>query len=265
MRLVTFNVQHGLTASGVDSAAYDEAMRELDADVLALQEVDQGQARSGRADQARLAADAMGAVDVRFAATIIGKPGGSWRPAAAAAAALPDSQPGDEPRYGIALASRFPVRSWHELRLPAAPGKWPIAVPQSRVPVLIADEPRAVLAAVLEVPGGVMTVATTHLSFAPGWNVWQLRRVIKFLRPLPAPRVLLGDLNIPAAVAKRLGDWRPLVTMPTYPAADPKVQFDHALGHGGVPAVSGFATPRLGISDHRALVVDIEDRPDQLR
>jgi endonuclease/exonuclease/phosphatase family metal-dependent hydrolase len=275
VRLVSFNIQHGLAVggSGADPTAYAEAIRELDADVLGLQEVDLGQPRSGGVDQAQRAADAMGAVDVRFAPTLVGMPGGSWRAVTADGRgpagpsgrnAEDESRAAGEPRYGLALATRYRVRSWHRLDLPAARGRWPVAVPGRRVPVPIVDEPRVVLAAVLEVPGGVMTVATTHLSFVPGWNVWQLRRAIRFLRPLPAPRVLLGDLNIPAVIAKHLGDWSPLVTTPTYPSHEPKIQFDHALGHGGVPAVTGYATPRLPISDHRALVIDIADRPDML-
>lgn len=271
MRLVSFNVQHGLATdgTGVDGAAFGDAIRELDADVLGLQEVDVNQARSGGVDQARAAADAMGAVTFRFEPTLVGTPGGSWQPASTAAERVGDAADVSadverEPRYGVALASRFPVRSWHRLALPAARGRWPILVPGSRTPIRIADEPRVVLAAILEVPGGVMTVATTHLSFAPGWNVWQLRRVIQFLRPLPAPRVLLGDLNVPASIARYGGGWAPLVTTPTYPARDPKIQFDHALGHGGVPGVVSYAAPMLPISDHRALVLDIADRPDTL-
>lgn len=264
VRVASFNIQHGLrtVSSGFDRATYVDAIAELDADVLALQEVDVLQPRTYGLDQAALAGEAIDAVDVRFAPTLLGTPGERWRPAAGVGTDAPITD-GDGPAYGLALASRYPVRSWHQAAFPAAPGRWPILVPGRRTPVLLADEPRAVIAAVVEVPGGVLTVATTHLSFAPGWNTWQLRRVIRFLRPLPAPRILIGDLNIPGRIARLAGgDWKPLVSTPTYPAREPRIQFDHALGHGGVPPLVGFAAPALGISDHRALVLDLADRSD---
>ena len=47
-----------------------------------------------------------------------------------------------------------------------------------------------------DTPLGPLTIANTHLSFVPGWNRVQLRR----LSPRPArvsrPRMLIGDLNM---------------------------------------------------------------------
>jgi endonuclease/exonuclease/phosphatase family metal-dependent hydrolase len=235
---------------------------ELDADVLCLQEVDRMQHRSGLMDQAALAAEAIGAVDFRCAPTLHGTPGGRWT--ATTGALIGPGDAADGPMFGIALATRFPVRAWHRLALPGAPGRWPVLAPGTRTPILIADEPRVVLAAVLDAPGGAMTVATTHLSFAPGWNVWQLRQAIAFLRPLPAPRILVGDFNIPSRVARYASGWQVLAKAATYPASAPKIQLDHALGHGGVPAVLHVDAVRQPISDHRALVLDLADRPDQL-
>ena len=66
------------------------------------------------------------------------------------------------------------------------------------------------IAAVVETPHGPVTVATTHLSFVPGWNVRQLRTAVRALRTLPAPRILLGDLNLPAGPVRAFTGWRPL-------------------------------------------------------
>jgi hypothetical protein len=41
------------------------------------------------------------------------------------------------------------------------------------------------MAGVIDSPLGVLTIATTHLSFVPGWNVHQLRRLRRDLTPLP--------------------------------------------------------------------------------
>jgi endonuclease/exonuclease/phosphatase family metal-dependent hydrolase len=257
--LVTFNVLHGRSVSDgrVDADRFAAAIAALDADVLGLQEVDLAQPRSGGLDLTRVAARAAGAAEHRFAATIVGTPGeGSARAA-----------PGDRvdargPCFGVALVSRLPVRSWHVLTLPAAPLRAPVLVPgeSGRLGIrLIADEPRVVLAAVVRGPAGSVTVATTHLSFVPGRNAWQLRRAVRALRALPAPRVLLGDLNMPALAARVVSGWQPLARCATYPASRPRVQLDHALtdAPARVRAVAASA-PAAPVSDHRPLVVDVE-------
>ena len=66
-----------------------------------------------------------------------------------------------------------------------------------------------------------MTVAATHLSFVPGWNVRQLRQVVRALRALPAPRILLGDLNLPAGPARPVSGWHPSAAAPPTPPPDP--------------------------------------------
>jgi endonuclease/exonuclease/phosphatase family metal-dependent hydrolase len=61
LRVATFNVQHGLTPDGrVDMEAFGRACAALDADVLALQEVDDGVPRTSSVDMAGLAATATG-------------------------------------------------------------------------------------------------------------------------------------------------------------------------------------------------------------
>lgn len=106
----------------------------------------------------------------------------------------------------------------------------------------------------LDTPLGPMTVANTHLSFVPGWNRVQLRHLVRDLRGFPAPRVLMGDLNMRA---NRSVGWRALGTAPTFPADDPDQQLDHVLTDDDTLQVESCDAPRLAISDHRALVVDI--------
>ena len=112
---------HGAaTATGpADVDGYAEAVPELDVDVLGLQEVDRAQPRSGGADLTAVAAEAMGAVEHRFAATLLGVPG-DWEPS-------PVSDPGETPAYGIALLSRLPVTEWRVLPLPRLPRPRPAA------------------------------------------------------------------------------------------------------------------------------------------
>lgn len=214
-------------------------MRRLDPDILALQEVDFDQERSGRTDLTAVAAEAMGAVAHRFVAAISGTPGAAW------IAATGDEQPGSA-SYGIALLSRFPAAGWTELRLPR------------RSRVSLADEPRAAVAARLHTTEGPLTVLNTHLSFLPGRNRSQLRRIIKDLNGLPGPHVVVGDLNLSAAAARRWSGYRTLATAPTYPAERPRRQLDHVLTDDAGLVARRWATPPMPLSDHRPLVVDIE-------
>jgi endonuclease/exonuclease/phosphatase family metal-dependent hydrolase len=256
MRLVSFNLLHGLSLTDgiVSEERLAAAIIGLDAQVIGLQEVDRAQPRSGSIDLAAVSAAALGAADFRFEPALVGTPGGDWRPARDG-----EHGPSDVPMYGVALASRLPVEAWHTLRLKPAPIRAPILLPGTRRVVLLEDEPRVALAAVLRTPAGPLTVATTHLSFVPGWNIRQLRQLVVFLRRLPAPRILMGDLNLPGSVPALVSRWQSLARMATYPVTGPRVQLDHALGSGELPHVTRAQSLALGLSDHRALVIDLAE------
>src|ERR1700712_2665652 len=121
MRLATFNVLHGRSIDDelVDPARLEDSVRRLDADVLALQEVDRDQPRSGGLDVTGVVARAVGAADSRFVPPLTGTPGFDW------SAAAPD-EPAGTPAYGIALVSRLPVEAWVTLPLGASPARVPV-------------------------------------------------------------------------------------------------------------------------------------------
>ena len=253
MRLVTFNILHGRSPerSEVDIGTFTEAIMSLDADVLALQEVDRNQDRSGRADLTAVAAEAMGAEEHLFVAALAGSPGATWT------AATGEEQP-DEAAYGIALLSRCPVTSWEVVRLPVVPGPAPTRFPGRRWPSLVREEPRVAMAARIESPLGSLTVANTHLSFLPWWHGHQLRTLIRALRRAPRPLLLTGDLNMDAAKAARFSGMTPLGDRcPTFPVEAPERQLDHVLADG-FTGTARASVKRLPVSDHLALVVDIE-------
>ena len=262
MRLASFNILHGRSFDGgpASTERLVEACASLDADVLALQEVDRGQRRSGGVDQTAAVARGTGAVAWRFEPAIIGEPGGRWRPAAdgdgEGDAGGAGARGYGDGGYGVALVSRRPVRAWHVLRLGPAPFRSPVFVPGRRAFVLLPDEPRLVLAAELEGDGPAV-VASTHLSFVPGWNLMQLRRSTRWLSGLGPACVLLGDMNVPGPLPRWASGWRPLARARTFPADEPSMQIDHALGHGPLPEVVAVDAPRLALSDHRALVVEL--------
>ncbi len=279
VRCATFNVLHGQLVRpdgrpapvhpDDPSAPLAEAVAGLDADVMALQEVDRFQERSGGVDQAAVAADALGARDWRYATALHSRfvPGRGWVLDLAEPEMRvhgPQAQEPEVPSQGVALLSRLPVHEWRALRLPAGPLAVPLRVAGRAAPTLARDQPRAALAAVLEGPHGPFTAVAVHLSFVPGWNLGQLLTVRRWIAGLPQPQLLLGDFNLIGALPRvalnataRRG-WRGPARQATYPSHRPRVQFDHILASGlGAGAIGAARTPSTAISDHRPLVVEL--------
>jgi endonuclease/exonuclease/phosphatase family metal-dependent hydrolase len=252
MRLATFNILHGRSPvdDRVDVGRFAAAVRELDADVLALQEVDRNLPRSAHADLTAVAAEAMGAAEHRFVAALGGSPGATWT------AATGTEQP-DSAGYGVALLSRHAVAAWEVVRLPALPGRGPWRWHDQRLPRLVRDEPRVAVAAQVETPSGCVTVANTHLSFLRYWNGRQLRQLARALRDARRPLVLTGDLNMDARRAERATGLASLAAHATFPADRPDRQIDHVLVDGPLVATASEVR-RMPLSDHLALIVDLE-------
>jgi endonuclease/exonuclease/phosphatase family metal-dependent hydrolase len=252
VRLATFNILHGRSPDDdtVDVGRLRDAVRTIDPDVLALQEVDRDQPRSHLADLTAVAAEAMGAVAHRFVAAISGTPGATW------IAATGKEQPGTA-SYGIALLSRYPATNWQVLRLPRIPARFPMWLPGPRRVMMVREEPRAAVIGQLDTPLGPLTVVNTHLSFVPGWNRIQLRRMRRDLAAFPDPVVLMGDLNMSHLDGAALPGYRPLAKAATFPAAAPERQLDHILVRGSFPDGGHSAAPSVALSDHRPLIVDI--------
>ena len=248
LKVATWNIFGGRTWDGtrVDLELTQAVLRRLDADLVAVQEVDREQPRSHGADQARLLAQALG-MDWRYAPALLGTPGNpdGWR-----AVAPGDADPGGT-AYGIALLSRLPLEEVETVLLPQS-GR---------------DEPRVALVAGLAEGGRQLTVAGTHLSFVPGPNVTQLRALQRHLDDRGGPRLLLGDLNLwwPAVRLLSLPGWLPLVHGGTFrnrPPGSPGrlVQLDHVLAAGADTTLRPLASRIVSgpASDHRAVVVELE-------
>jgi endonuclease/exonuclease/phosphatase family metal-dependent hydrolase len=190
----------------------------------------------------------MGAPEHRFVASLTGTPGLTWQ------AATGDEQPGTA-AYGIALLSRYPVLAWQVLRLPPLRAPVPIRHRGGRLHV-VRDEARVAVTAMVRSPLGDLMVAVTHLSYLPGWNVVQLRKVVRALASEQMPVILMGDLNLQPRLVARLTDMRPLASQPTFPVHAPTRQLDHILGRG-IAECGGAAAVALPLSDHRALAVNV--------
>jgi endonuclease/exonuclease/phosphatase family metal-dependent hydrolase len=253
VRIATFNILHGRSPEDgrVDVERLATAVKEMNPDILGLQEVDRDQPRSMGADLTAVAAEAMGAPEHEFVAALNGTPGGTWM------AATGEEQPGSA-TYGIALLSRYPVVSWRVVRLPPLRASVPMWSTWTNRPFMARDEPRVAVAAVIDGPFGELTVCNTHLSFIPGWNGLQLRRLLRSLTGTREPLVVVGDLNMQPQQARRLTGMRSIASAATFPAHEPTRQIDHILVRGKLRASGPAESVRLPLSDHRALVVDCE-------
>ncbi|WP_407918018.1 endonuclease/exonuclease/phosphatase family protein [Kitasatospora sp. NE20-6] len=291
VRLATFNVLHGrpLHSDGRPVSAGSEpfgmrplldAVTALDADVLALQELDRFQDRTGRVDQARAVAEAAGATDWRYTSALhaLAAPGRTWVPDPSEPGMRVYGPPGtghdgESPSHGVALMTRLPVLAWHARRFTAPPLAVPLRLRGRPGLTVIRDRPRSALAAVLQGRRGPFTAVALHLSFFPGPNIRQLLAIHRWISDLPRPHLLLGDFNlggaIPATVLRAAdlltpnsptspARWRDLARARTFPAHRPRLQLDHILA-SGIPH-SDPHTPhylRLPLSDHRPLAVDL--------
>ena len=264
LRVGTLNLASGRGPAGRVLGAADlaAAVAELDVDVLALQEVDGGQSRSGGTDQAAVVAGALGAADWRAAATLRGTPSpfrGTWT-ATDPELRGPDGAV-DGPVYGVALVSRRPVLRWEVLGLGTGRARLPVRAPDPATgrprTWWVPDEPRVAVAACLD----GLTVVGTHLSFSPPTAVRQLRRLRRWAAALPGPVVVAGDLNLPGGVPARLLGATRLVGGPSFPAHGPRIQLDHLLAVGGAVTGRDAAVRALRVGDHRALTVTVGGRP----
>ena len=242
----------------------------ITSDVVGLQEVDAFQTRSGGVEQVKFLAKEMGAKHFKFARTVIGTPGESWRKVGHDEEIL---NPKDKnPSYGIGLISRIPVKKWHTLPLGRSLVGLPLAIPGVKKNgkagvkfIYVKDEPRIALAAELE---NGLTVAVTHLSFVPLFNLYQLWRVKRWLAALPGEHVLIGDLNlawnlpVKTFLLKRRS-WKSLAKKATYPSWKAKIQFDYILSNSKkIQASSAEISSEIGkgrtYSDHLPISVAIK-------
>ena len=89
----------------------------------------------------------------------------------------------------------------------------------------------------------------------------QLHLLLRELRRLPGPHVLVGDLNLPGPLPAALTGWASLGRAATFPAPAPRIQLDHALAHGldrSIIRAAAVTAVELPVSDHRALVIDLQ-------
>jgi endonuclease/exonuclease/phosphatase family metal-dependent hydrolase len=226
LRVASYNIHECVGGDGRrDPARVATVLREIDADIIGLQEVDARPGATSESMQMQYLAAALGHHAVA-GPTLLRANG----------------------EFGNALLTRRPVLDVRHVDL-----------------TVYRREPRAVLDVDLDIDGAAVRVLVTHLGLLPGERRTQVRRLLDLLGEGRSDLVILcGDINEWFAVGRplrwlhaRLGR---TATVPTFPAPFPVFALDRIWVHPQT-AVSTLAahasvTARQA-SDHLPLLADI--------
>lgn len=226
LRIATYNIRHGRGSDDVlDLDRTATAIAKLEADVIALQEVDERVRRSGGVDQAARLGESLGMHH-----------------------AFGFFMDHDGGRYGMAILSRWPIASIDSWRLPE--GNEP------RVALAIEIDAPGI---------GRCTIVDVHFDWVAddGFRFAQAEAVASRLERLDHPWILLGDYNdVPGSRTRRLLGGLGREGLPprggsgTFPAGSPTRNIDTIVA-GPVGAWAPFqmqVVPEPVASDHRPVV-----------
>lgn len=240
VRVLVYNIHAGKDAAGVENLHGVVALiRETRADVVLLQEVDQGTRRSGVVDQPAVLASRSG-FHVAFGSAL-------------------DYDGG---KYGVATLSRWPIAFDTLHRLPVDP-------PQERAGG--SREPRGLLRSDITSPYGTMVVFNTHID-ASREDTWRQQEARVIVSTIAAARrshafVLLGgDLNSTPESAVQAIIREPGLrdafaecgrgTGLTYPADSAVKRIDYLYLTGAMRCARAEVLATR-VSDHRPVVVEV--------
>ena len=274
MRVISWNLLHGQKIPPTNSqdwqaevvSAAKKVADELQPNFIALQEVDYFQSRSDLTNQTKLVAQSMQLKYWAYLPTLIGTPGEKWRSVKDLEnSIITESSIDKNPKasYGIALATNWPIKKLYVKKLGRSIVGMPLLIPKDNGKgvrfIYVKDEPRVALIAELE---NGYTIATTHLSFVPGVNVFQLNKLTSYLKKLPGLALLTGDLNLPANLPSKFSGFKSLISQATYPSWKPKIQFDYIMLRKSelksVSSIKPIRSTATGISDHTPIGVEIQ-------
>ena len=274
MRVISWNLLHGQKIPPTNSqdwqaeivGAAKKVADELQPNFIALQEVDYFQSRSDLTNQTKLVAQSMQLKYWAYLPTLIGTPGEKWRSVKDLKnSIITESSIDKNPKasYGIALATNWPIKKLYVKKLGRSIVGMPLLIPKDNGKgvrfIYVKDEPRVALIAELE---NGYTIATTHLSFVPGVNIFQLNKLSSYLKKLPGLALLTGDLNLPGNLPSKFSGFKSLISQATYPSWKPKIQFDYIMLRKSelksVSSIKPIKSTATGISDHTPIGVEIQ-------
>jgi endonuclease/exonuclease/phosphatase family metal-dependent hydrolase len=240
VRLLTYTVHRCVGVDRrLDVDRIAAVIAEHEPDIVCLQELDVGRARTGGVDQAQAIADRL-AMAVRFHAAMRV----------------------EAEEYGDAILTRWPERLVKAGALPTIRG----------VPGL---EPRGALWVRAEVEGVALNVFNTHLGLVPREQRLQAAALVgrEWLGhpECAGPTLLAGDFNATSitrpyqTIARRLADCQRQIgqrpSLKTFPSGFPAIRIDHVFVTPDIRITrvqAPFSPLSRMASDHLPLVVDFE-------
>lgn len=241
LRVATYNIHAGAGQDGIfDLDRTAEAVSDLRADVIGLQEVDvQWGARSDFTDEARALAEKL---DMRvFFAPIYDLD--------------PAAEGQERRRFGVAVLSRYPVLDAENHEITRLSTQTPDAVPA----------PAPGFAEVtVDVRGAHAHIYVTHLDYRsdPSVREAQVADMLGVLAADHGPKILVGDFNAEVTAPELAPLWQQLRDAApdaggTYPAIEPVKRIDFVTVSPDI-TVAGARTVVSAASDHRPVVTDLE-------
>ncbi|MFC7379922.1 endonuclease/exonuclease/phosphatase family protein [Brevundimonas sp. GCM10030266] len=242
-RLMTYNVHRCVGVDRkLDVARVAAVIAEYEPDIVCLQELDVGRARTGFVDQASTIAARL---EMSY----------HFHPAMRVEAEL----------YGDAILTHLPERLVKSGGLPTVRG----------VPGL---EPRGVLWTAVQIGDATLNVFNTHLGLVPREQRLQAAALVgeQWLGhpDCTGPTLLTGDFNATSitrpyqTLTRKLADCQRTLglkpSVKTFPSSFPAIRIDHCFTSPEV-VVTGVTAPFSPLarmaSDHLPLIVDFEIRP----
>ena len=270
MRVISWNLLHGQVIPPVGEQDWRQSLitsatdiaSHFKPDFISLQEVDYLQPRSGNINQTKLIAESMGLKYWYYLPALLGTPGSRWQKVKNLEPGIISqntNNPSPNTSYGIGFATSVPIKKIYTKALGRSIIGMPLLVPKDNGKgarfIYVKDEPRVALIAELE---NGLTIATTHLSFVPFVNVFQLNRLIIALKKLSGVPVLVGDLNLPANIPSKLSGFKSVISQSTYPSWKPKIQFDYIMvANNQEVQATPLSIIKPSISDHVPIGVEL--------
>jgi endonuclease/exonuclease/phosphatase family metal-dependent hydrolase len=270
MRVISWNLLHGQVIPPLPEQDWQQNLitsakdvaKHFQPDFISLQEVDYLQPRSGNINQTKLIAESMGLKYWYYLPALLGTPGSRWQKVKNLEPGIISqntNNPSPNTSYGIGFATSFPIKKIYTKALGRSIIGMPLLIPKDNGKgarfIYVKDEPRVALIAELE---NGLTIATTHLSFVPFVNVFQLNRLIIALKKLSGAPVLVGDLNLPANIPSKLSGFKSVISQSTYPSWKPKIQFDYIMvANNQEVQATPLSTIKPDISDHVPIGVEL--------
>ena len=230
-RVMTFNIHHGEGLDGkVDLHRIASLIRQEQADLVALQEVDKGVERTARRDLPAELVTLTGMTCV-FSNNFHYQGG----------------------QYGNAVLTRFPI----------------LAATNSHYQMLQTNEQRGLLQVTLEAYGRSLVIMNTHIDYRrnDAERLLNVKEIQSLAARAGIPVVLCGDFNdtpgsrVYSQLREAFDDaWESAGegTGWTYPANDPMKRIDYVwISKGAMLEVIDARVLESTASDHRALIVDL--------